>query len=587
VDPAALFPTPAGDPDLLDAAVARMRGPAADLHRLGAAYTAEAGAMAAAWESSQASEAAAWQVRNLSTHTGELGRRTGAAAGALARYAGALREAIAATAGFQARAVTADREAIALVAAARHNPLPASDLQQVYDEHVGAALAGPHRHHADLIGELAVRAKACAAALQDAVPGFRPGMTPDAAAVAARVALGADLPLLHTADLIAAGGGGLDGLGPPADPKRRAAWWAALTADEQDRLAHADPRTYGAMPGLPAAGRDKANRILLDEDIAELEGKERAGTLTGAERKALAGARAVRTQLDQVVPGQRDPLTQQPLHAQLLIYDARAFGGQGRAAIVVGDLDTADNVAVCVPGLDSDVPGYMDNITGNALSLYREARKVTDPTKSTAVVAWMGYDAPGFSNVGSDNAADHGAILLAADVAGIQDSRAGDPPHLTVIGHSYGSTTTAVAASNDGMRVEEVVLIGSPGAGHANNVGDMGMDKGHVFVGANSSDTVTYRQRTAAGWDPLGEDPAGAEFGATRFEAEAIDRNSVPWMGDHSKYYRPNSESLHNVAEVVTGQPDKVIRAPYRDIRHGYPVHGDPEHDRTPTEQPS
>jgi hypothetical protein len=115
----------------------------------------------------------------------------------------------------------------------------------------------------------------------------------------------------------------------------------------------------------------------------------------------------------------------------------------------------------------------------------------------------------------------------------------------------------------------------------------MGMDKDHVFVGANSSDTVTYRERTAAGWDPLGKDPAGDEFGATRFEAEAVDRNThIPWMGDHSKYYRTDSESLYNMAEVVTGHPEKVLHAPDRDIWHGYLVHDDPERDRTPTEHP-
>jgi uncharacterized protein YukE len=66
VDPEALFPTPAGDPDVIDQAVARMRGAAGDLDHLGAAYTAEAGAMATAWESPQASEAAVGQVRGVS-----------------------------------------------------------------------------------------------------------------------------------------------------------------------------------------------------------------------------------------------------------------------------------------------------------------------------------------------------------------------------------------------------------------------------------------------------------------------------------------------------------------------------------------
>src|SRR3954468_21252888 len=135
----------------------------------------------------------------------------------------------------------------------------------------------------------------------------------------------------------------------------------------------------------------------------------------------------------------------------------------------------------------------------------------------------MGYDAPGFDNVASDNAAENGARLLAADVRGIQDSRTGNPAHMTIVGHSYGSTTTAIAASDEGMRADDIVLIGSPGAGHHNNIAGMHWRGSHVFVGANSSDTVTYRTRTTFGWDPLGTDPAGDDFGGTRFQAEATD----------------------------------------------------------------
>jgi pimeloyl-ACP methyl ester carboxylesterase len=198
----------------------------------------------------------------------------------------------------------------------------------------------------------------------------------------------------------------------------------------------------------------------------------------------------------------------------------------------------------------------------------------------------MGYDAPDFDNVASDNAAVNGAELLAGDVRGIQASRSGNPPHLTVIGHSYGSTTTGLAASRDGMRVDDIVLIGSPGVGHANTVGDMHMDGKHVYVGANSSDPVTYQTRTNFGWDPLGQDPAADEFGATRFQAEAPDRNIYdPTIGDHSKYYSPDSEALYNMSNVVVGDYADVTQAPGRDEWHGHRNDEDPEGDRTPTKK--
>jgi len=39
----------------------------------------------------------------------------------------------------------------------------------------------------------------------------------------------------------------------------------------------------------------------------------------------------------------------------------------------------------------------------------------------------------------------------------------GVPSNVTVIGHSYGSTTVADAFAGGGMRSEHAVLIGSPG----------------------------------------------------------------------------------------------------------------------------
>ena len=80
-----------------------------------------------------------------------------------------------------------------------------------------------------------------------------------------------------------------------------------------------------------------------------------------------------------------------------------------------GNPDTATNIAVCVPGLESRV-SKMDQIGGDAYALYRESL-AADPAHQTAVIAWQGYDAPEFSNVMFQDHADAGARLLAADVA--------------------------------------------------------------------------------------------------------------------------------------------------------------------------
>jgi len=571
-----MFPVPAGDPDALDQAAGKLRGAAGDLDKLGAAYTAEAGALGRAWQG-QAADSATAQVAALSRHATEFGQKTGGAATAVSSYAAALREAIATARSCQARAIAADNEAARQLP---QNGTGPADARGAREQWVNDAVRGEKQAYQEAVAGLTAKAQACAKALEDAVPGFKPGMSPAAAAAAARAAVTKDLPLTHIEDLKAAGGGGAYGLDPPTDPKKRAAWWNALNPDEKNKLVGQDPKGYGSMEGLPAEGRDMANRIQLDRDIADLEDKVARGTATDAEKKALAGARAVKKQLDEVEHKQRDPVTGEPLKAQLYIYDPFAFEGQGRAAIVVGDLDTAQNVAVAVPGFTSDVPDYMDNLVGNATNLYGEARRGA-PGESTAVVAWMGYDAPNGIDVATDSDAEAGAMLLAGDVRDIQTTRSGNPPHLTVVGHSYGSTTTSIAITDQGMKTDDVVLIGSPGAGHADDVGDLGMDKEHVYVGSANRDMVTHFTRTGMG-DPLGQDPSAASFGATRFQAEATDRAAVPLFGDHSKYYNEGTESLGNIGAVVTGDYSDVETAAHRADAAGYEIY-DPEGFRKPT----
>ena len=63
---------------------------------------------------------------------------------------------------------------------------------------------------------------------------------------------------------------------------------------------------------------------------------------------------------------------------------------------------------------------------------------------------------------------------------------------LTVVCHSYGSTTTCLALQREGMTVDQVALIGSPGVGgEATTVADLHLNRSQVFVGSASRDLVT------------------------------------------------------------------------------------------------
>jgi pimeloyl-ACP methyl ester carboxylesterase len=159
---------------------------------------------------------------------------------------------------------------------------------------------------------------------------------------------------------------------------------------------------------------------------------------------------------------------------------------------------------------------------------------------------------------------------------------------MTVIGHSYGSTTTGHAATDHGLDVDDIVLVGSPGPGDdAKNAGDLGVGEDHVWVGTNSSDPVAMLGDM--GWVNggnvdlgLGNDPAEDSFGANRFQAEATDRSGWVSMGDHSKYWDHNSESLSNISHIVTGDYDQVQEAEHK-YDPWYAEPQDPEADRDPT----
>jgi hypothetical protein len=434
-----------------------------------------------------------------------------------------------------------------------------------------AQLTALHRRHQEVLDRVAEHARQVARLLTRAAGSVLPGRSAGGIPVDAREGdLAALLPLLAAARLAAGVGSTPPAPGTPPDLVR--SWWAALTSDEQERAVRGWPTALGSLDGLPAAVRSAANEHRLDLDVAMLRARS---SLSEDEERWLATCMLVRAQLDRV-RATLDPFGLEPFTAQLLVFDPAAYGYEGRVALAVGDVDTAENVAFLVPGLGSEVRGAMADLTGNALRVTTDARR-TSPGATTATVAWMGYDAPGLVDASLGHAADEGADLLVADVLAVQAAR-DVLPHLTVIGHSYGSTTVGTALRERETGTDDVVLVGSPGP-NVDRAAQLHLPAGHVFVGASSRDPVSYLDR-------FGVDPAHASFGATRFRAEDPTRNS--WrmdFDDHSKYFNAGSESLANIVDIVTGDYAGVERAAYRDEVPWRPdgINSDPEADRAPT----
>lgn len=329
-------------------------------------------------------------------------------------------------------------------------------------------------------------------------------------------------------------------------------------------------RSVGAGYGVPARVRDRINRQALADDISRVEHATEA--ISAADMVRYDNALRVRDGLSANSPAIDSGDGAEPV--LLLTYEPAAFDGRGRAAIAIGDPDTAANTTVLVPGTHSSVrSGYLSHPDG--LNVYREAVRA-DPDRTNSVIIWMGYHTPDSlfdPQVAQPFSARVGGRLLAADVNALGASHTG-ASHVTVIGHSYGSTAVADAAARFGMRADDVVLVGSPGTDLAHCANDFHLPTGgHVYVGAASSDPITgfggEPQLSVPGTSAtvgLGRDPAAEGYGSTRFKAESP---GLAWpMTGHGSYFSPGGESLFSIGDVASGHGDALahdhMTAPHR-----------------------
>ncbi|MEO5665980.1 MAG: alpha/beta hydrolase [Nocardioides sp.] len=363
------------------------------------------------------------------------------------------------------------------------------------------------------------------------------------------------------------------------DPGAINDWWKDLTPAEREALKISDPDLIGNANGIPTGDRDDANRSALERDMDYLEtlGDDR----TSEQDRELAHHRELVNAMN-VPGGAIDPATGLPVDVNLIVYQPHAFNGDGAVAVSYGDPDTADNTAVIVPGLTNDA-GSIAGQGRDAYELFKQAAagQDADPPASTATIAWMGYDAPNIApddlldvpgeigdvaGVGREQLAENGGHLLSDFVDGLRasDQRPEDADsNLTVIGHSYGSTTAAHSAA-DGLDADALTLIGSPGAGGGvDHVSDLNMPEGKVYVGSADNDFVTWLGRD--GDLGMGHDPSQADFGATRFGVDDGKEFHIDDVGqgvtNHTSYFDPeaNLESLDNLATIVTGDEPTVI----------------------------
>ncbi|RCH66028.1 hypothetical protein DT019_24730 [Streptomyces sp. SDr-06] len=381
-------------------------------------------------------------------------------------------------------------------------------------------------------------------------------------------------------------------------PAERKAWWSYLTEKEREEYLAAYPDIIGNLDGIPSTVRDEANRDNLQVLIGKL-----AGADDERSRTQLAGLLSIDKQL------RATPDTGVPPMYLLGIGDQ----GNGRAIVSFGDPDTAHNVSAYVPGLGTTLSEHF--ATNDIERARSTAKSAAFLDHSSASIVWLGYDAP---QLPADQVVDDVAVMGTHDAEvgatsynhfmdGIRVTNQSADPHITAIGHSYGSLTVGLAAQRPGgiPGADDIILVGSPGTG-AKTADALGVGRDHVYVGAAENDPVTMlpnkREAQAilgggavgaleglvspvpggsllgaaagaldgyiignAASDPsqiyFGTDPANHTFGAHRFQVGDGPRPFIDGQGPvpaHSNYFDDDPVSAANIAAVVAGKPRLV-----------------------------
>ncbi len=213
-------------------------------------------------------------------------------------------------------------------------------------------------------------------------------------------------------------------------------------------------------------------------------------------------------------------------------------------ALLFGDLQAAEHVAVVVPGL-GDGTNLCHDWIPDAINLY-------EASTSTAVVLWKGYDNPADALAAAAGSIECNDDLATAahDLTEFVATLALEPEQsLTLVAHSFGSIVVGAALADAGLEVTDVVVAGSPGM-TVDGLRQLHLQQSHFFSEQAPGDAV-------AELGIFGSSPTSPEFGGTRMSTNAPEH---PPVVSHSHYFEPGSAALENMVDVVTGAYGHIDR---------------------------
>lgn len=410
-----------------------------------------------------------------------------------------------------------------------------------------------------------------------------------------------------------------------ADPAEVAAWWDSLDPTEQKRLLREETGSVGNLDGVPNEIRSIDNiaalpghleewrrrREELEQRLEDLGPVAAPGTPVDRKRQhrklvdELDEARNKVADLEAVRSSVLDRDGNRIEERRLLLLDPDA-GPNVEAAVAYGDVDTAKNVALTVPGYTTTPRDSMKGMVEEAENLAKLSDDLMPsedsmPEAKTAAIAYMGYQAPqDIVGTSTNSMAHDGAPKVADALSGLAVTSQVQDQHLTAIGHSYGSNVTGIALqqlheAEGPSPVDDVVVYGSPGIdniGHAEigsragdapgwlgysdepGIGPLGIEPGHGYYMSNPDDAVSgplisgklgptpdrwgMEELSTEQLETRGETYRGPDEAGLSFDGEGI----LPSYENnhHSTYPEEGRRSAFNIAAVVAGAPGEARR---------------------------
>jgi hypothetical protein len=361
-----------------------------------------------------------------------------------------------------------------------------------------------------------------------------------------------------------------------ADPQEVEDWWKGLGQEQQQWITANRPDWVRNRDGIPTVVRDDANMRWLDAERTRLQAE--LNRELAAHPNPNVPPYGIRADELRRRIGNLDKIRGAADKPNTFLIGLDQSGTTTKAVVSVGNPDEADHVSVTIPGMGSQrdagetIEGMVHEATLSQSLAERQLDAGGRTNESVATVAWLGYDTPPtLAEAGADARAHGAAPVLSNYLESVDVTSTKGEPHLTLVGHSYGSVVAGMALNEGGNAVvDDYVAYGSPGF-YAMDEADLGMQQGHVFVMQTPDDPIQYLDNVNAvpglGW--RGGDPADGSFvqlstGATT-TPDGVYREAA--LG-HSDYPRPvtvgETEVLrttgYNTAVVIAGLPEFAVR---------------------------